>query len=129
MKDERIDGTRSAGEGVRIMAQGAGGLLVGHRDVGSQESFFPEQAHHVRKLFRRSLDADVARTDARGIQSGLLHGGRFGMGDGEADHGQSGGNGFSGIKRMFFIQKIGQGVVGFHGKIEERAQAFTLYYE
>jgi hypothetical protein len=30
---------------------------------------------------------------------------------------------------MFFIQKIGQGVVGFHGKIEERAQAFTLYYE
>ena len=38
------------------------------------------------------------------------------MGNGKTDYGQSGGNGFPGIKRMFFIQKIGQGIVGFHGK-------------
>ena len=50
------------------------------------------------------------------------------MVDGVADDGQSGGNGFVGIERVFFIQKIGQGVIGFHGKIEERKLAFRIYY-
>lgn len=105
-----------------------GSLLVGNGHVGADEPLVPDQAHHVREFLRRRLDAYVARLDARGIQRGLLHGRRFGMVDGVADDGQSGGNGFVGIERVFFIQKIGQGVIGFHGKIEERKLAFRIYY-
>ena len=116
MKDERIDGTGDAGKSVRVTAQGTGSLLVGHRHVGPRESPFPEEPHHLPEFFRRSLYTDITGANARRVQRGLLHGGRFGMGNGKPDHGQLGGNGFPGVKRMSFIQKVSQGIVGFHGK-------------
>ena len=116
LKDERIDGTGDAGKSVRVVAQGTGSLLVGHRHVGPRESPFPEEPHHLPEFFRRSLYTDITGANARRVQRGLLHGGRFGMGNGKPDHGQLGGNGFPGVKRMSFIQKVSQGIVGFHGK-------------
>ena len=116
LENKSIDGTGSAGKGIRVTAQGTGRLLVGNRNVGPRESPFPEEPHHLPEFFRSGLDADIPGANARRIQRGLLHGGGFGMGNGKTDYGQSGGNGFPGIKRMFFIQKIGQGIVGFHGK-------------
>ena len=62
----------------------------------------------------RSLPFTKAVQDVVCLLYTSLHGGGFGMGNGKTDYGQSGGNGFPGIKRMFFIQKIGQGLSLIH---------------